>query len=635
MARDDHVLRAVCEHWRKKIEHSRRHKKAVYQDDADRAMSFYNGPRTWNELMMKGGAGPMEGDDFPDPTFKMRVNKAAEMVQLFGPSLYHDNPVRQVNARRPITIPPEFFPDPNYYQAVMRQEMQRKATDDFRANLLSLYLNWTPTATNLRKSARLAVDEALIKGRGCLWTELVQPPNAEFHIVGSSYDTSDNLFIDPDAESLEEAQWIARRCVHPVWWVEREYGLRPGSLRGTLESQAQQAEVDLSPDGEHNRKRGLTADLLVYFKIWSKMGIGGRLSGINPDFAGPLEMFGDYCFLVITKDTPYPLNLPPDLQDAEGADGSEPDVYGRIMQAVAWPIPFWAANQWPVSCLDFHPVSRSPWPMSHLKPAMGELMFLQWAMSFLVGKVRNTTRDFIACKKEAAEEIKTALLEGKDLTLLEIDAQHETVQEVIQILQMPSMNTDIWKVIAAVEQNFERRVGLTELMYGSTTDKQIRSAEEASIRSQSSNIRPNDMAECVEAWMTEATQKEAMASRLLLGPEDVRPIMGDIAAGAWGTFVVATDPFLVARQLEYRIEAGSTRKPNKDRDIANATEAIQTLLPVFQAYAQMTGDLTPLNNLLADFAKSRDMDPERYMLRAPMPVLPASTAGGESPEAAA
>jgi hypothetical protein len=104
--------------------------------------------------------------------------------------------------------------------------------------------------------------------------------------------------------------------------------------------------------------------------------------------------------------------------------------------------------------------------MAHAKAAMGELKFLHWAISFLMGKIRNTSRDFVAVLKEAGEEIKTQILEGRDLTLLEIDATHKTIQEVVQFLQHPPMNQEIWKVIEAVERNFDKRTGLTELMYG-------------------------------------------------------------------------------------------------------------------------------------------------------------------------
>jgi hypothetical protein len=55
------------------------------------------------------------------------------------------------------------------------------------------------------------------------------------------------------------------------------------------------------------------------------------------------------------------------------------------------------------------------------------------------------------------------------------------------------------------------------------------------------------------------------------------------------------------------------------------------IMPVLQAYAQQTGDLGPLNNLLADIAKSRGLDPNRFMLRG-LPALPAVPGESGQPE---
>ncbi len=56
---------------------------------------------------------------------------------------------------------------------------------------------------------------------------------------------------------------------------------------------------------------------------------------------------------------------------------------------------------------------------------------------------------------------------------------------------------------------------------------------------------------------------------------------------------------------------------------------MQTVGPIFQAYATQTGDMGPLNTLLSDYAKSRDLDPSRYQLQAQLPPpQPAQPVGG-------
>lgn len=629
----DPIFRAVASHWITKIKSARDHKRKVFGDYAQQMYSFYAGPVNWDEVMSGLTAGMVREDEFPDPTFKMHVNKAFEFVTIFGPALYYENPVRTVKPRMPVVVPPQFYPNPAEYQALWQQENLRVMTDGLRSVLLESYLNWSPNEFGLDIDSRLAIDEALIKGRGCVWTELHPVPAATFKVVRSNYDSVDHLFVDPDAQCLADAKWIARKCVHPVWQVERDFGLRPGSIRGNLESIARQSDIETDEDLEYDRKRCLTNDLIVYYKIYSKMGIGGRLKGMLRDYAKPLEMFGDYCYVVVAENVAFPLNLPPDLVRDPSFEADPQVIFART----AWPTPFWGDGGWPVACLDFHAVHGCPWPMAHLRAGLGELKFLNWAMSFLSGHLRNSCRDFVAIKKSAGEEIKTSILEGKDLTLLEIEEDSPgMISEIVQFLQHPAINGDVWRLIEAVEENFDKRVGLTELMYGGTGATQPRSAEEVSLRNQNMNVRPADMGKQVESWQARIAANEALAARYHLLPDDVRPVLGDMGATAWTQYVASRDVPTICHQLDYRIESGSTRRPNKNAQIAHMSQGFQALAPLLQAYGQATGDMQPLNNLLGDYAQSLDLDPARYQLRAappqPTPGNPGAPPGPEQAE---
>lgn len=655
----DHPLRPIIQQWRDKIKLAAEHKWKKFGDDAAEAARFYNGPHDflYNSRMGSASKGfVIDEDTVSAPSFGMTVNKAAELVQLFGPILYHKNPIRQVNSRKVPEIPQSLIMaqvqqqvqqmglsmnDPMvaaqaeqqvlmtaqmmYSQAQQQTIMMREA-DKARADILSFYLNYTPNALDLKTEARSAIDEALIKGLGCLWTELYQPEGLGITMVGTFYDTVDNLLIDPDAETLRDAKWIAKRCIHPIWQVEKEYSLPPKTLRGNMESLNRYAENMSDEDADYNRKTGHSNDLLVYWKIFSKMGIGGRLVGVPQSLKDSLEVFGNFCYIVICDELPYPLNLPPQMLEAPGSP---------VDQAIQWPTPFWADGTWPFTPIAFHWVPRSPWPMGHLKPAMGELKFLDWVYSFIASKIRISCRDFLAVQKSASSELKELILSGKDYTLIEIEKQHGTINEVVQFLQHPQFNGSIWEVVQAVERNFAQRTGLSELMYGQTSH-QYRSAAEAETKRSQLNIRPDDMASLVEEAMTEVARKEALACRWHLEAKDISPVMGPIGAQLWTELVESSDPAEVLYQLEYRIEAGSARKPNKDRDAANLQQAMQIILNPLFTYGSTYGDWAPFNKLIHDWARSIDLDPEGYALTAqplpPPPPMPAEAPpeGGDS-----
>lgn len=626
----DPLLRSIAYKWTQLIRQGADHKKQVFGNSAEECANFFNGPKSWSECMSGGFHSGIEGvgisEGVPAPDFQVCVNKTFEFVTIFGPSLYYENPVRTVKPRAPVQIPWDFFPDPMLWEIMMQQENMRVRIDGLRGVLLETMLNWSPSEFRLDRESRAAIDEALIKGRGCLWTELYQPPGTNFRCVRSKWESVDDLIIDPDATSLQNATWIARHRRLPSWQVERDYGLRRGSIRGNSESQATQALALNSTEMQYDRKRGLTNDLLDFYQVWSKMGLGGRLWNMNPAIRAATEPFGDYSYLVVAESIPFPLNCPPDVYNDPSFSGDKDKVFSRF----AWPTPFWSAERWPVACLDFHVQHNCPWPFPHLKAGMGELKFLNWAMSFLIGKIRTTSRDFIAIKKSAGEEIKTAILEGKDLTLLELEADHGTISELVGFLQHPAINGDIWKIIAAVEESFDKRVGLNELMYGQGGATQIRSAAEFQGRNSNMNVRPADMAKQVEAWATEVAANEGAALRYHLRGNDVQIVMGEMGSYCWNLYVATTDLVEAFRQLEFRIEAGSTRRPNKELEVQTMSTLAQTLLPLMQQYSTATGDVRPLNNLVADYVKALSLDPSRYQLSMPMqqPEAPGQPSAG-------
>lgn len=635
--------------WQEKIRlgFDKKHKR--FGAEAEEGMKFFQGPYEFlygtkhmaQDKHFKQEFDESDDSEIPAPRFQMTVNKVAEIVQIFGPVLYHTNPTRQVNPREHI-LPdadlmaafatpnqppagpgqqPMMSPQQMMLQQLYQQGIQSRAIDKFRAKLLETYQNYTPNALDLKTESRQAIDEALIKGMGVLWPQVYQPPAGGKKMIGSFYDSVDNLVIDPDATSLRDAKWVARRRIMPVWEAERKFGWAPGTMKPNLESLNRQAEVQSDPDGHYLRATGQTNDLITYFEIYSKTGMGGRLLGSNPQMTAELEAYGDYCYLCIAPSVRTPLNIPDALLDMPPDQGRQ-----AIMQAVQWPTPFWADDEWPFATIAFHWIPGDPWPMSHLSPGMGELKFLNWAFSFIAGKIRISSRDIVAVLAEASEEIKSAILHGTDYELITIKGSNgKTIDQIVQFLQHPQFNADIWRVIEAVMDLFDKRVGLSELMYG-LSSKQMRSAQEAEIKSDAVNVRPDDMANKVEDAMSQLARLEALAIRWHLTGQDVAPVMGPVGQALWDQFITPADPSELLYSLEYRIEANSVRKPNRERDAANAQQLTQTYAPFFEQLAAQ-GLTGPFNTMLQRWADSIDMKTDGLLLpdgiQMPQPTKPA------------
>jgi hypothetical protein len=628
-------LCAVVQAWMSKINLGLEFKRKRFQKDADLGMKFLSGPADW--MYGKNRAGREDrryfdeddGGDIPAPKFKMTVNKTAEMVQLFGPTLYHKNPNRVVTPRQvPVPSPglvQVFGSDPATMMWVLpslQSSAAARAVDQARADIMQQLLNFTPNALGLKEQSRFGIDEGIIKGAGVLWCEVWQTPTGQ-RMVGNFFDSVDNLVIDPDATSLEGAKWIARRRVQPVWEAERRFQLPAGTLKATSESGNRAAEVDSDPTGVANylRQRGQTQDLITYWDVFSKTGVGGRLSTVDASYQQELDYYGDYAYLAVSNAHDWPLNVPDGLWDLEATQARQ-----TIAERLRWHTPFWADGTWPCSVLGFHHVPNDPWPLSHLSPGMGELMFLNWAYSLMTGKLRITFRDFIVFLEECGEDVKRAVLHGADMEAIAIKgSQNKPITDLVSFLQHPPFNTDIFNVLDRVAEQFDKRVGLNELLYGQSS-KQYRSAAEAEVKQAGSNIRPDDMAVKVEDWMAEAARKEAIASRWHLSGQDVLPILGPFGADLWNRLVVPTDPTTILYGLDYRIESGSVRKPNREKQAQNAKDALTTLLPMFQGLAQ-GGFVDPFNALIKFWGESIDLNTDAFTLNVPAPAAPPPAAG--------
>ena len=634
------VLKAIAATWLKKIELAVKHKRP-FTLDAREAMDFFDGPHNWFWKNEYSHSQFGYNRSITPPGFRMQVNRVFEVVKLFSSVLYHRNPIRTVTSKKFPEIPPEALGmdlnDPNVQQQLQMTMQQSDSQNLIRAvvaKLLAAYLNYTPNELDLKTHSRRVVDEAIIKGGGVWWVELVTDPGSQQNMIGSFADSVDNLFLDPDATEIEDITWCAKRCIHPVDVVAKQYGVDVERLRGALESRDTPENDDyayVNDDRQSAARRvGKTNDLMTYYKIWSKTGFGDRLKDAPKDQRGSFDGIGDNAYIVVARGVPFPLNAPPEMLEEQVDE--QTGVPQSMFAAVQWPIPFWAeANGWPFKMLSFHRKPGYVWPISHIKPGVAELRFLCWAFSFLAQRVATSCETLIGVSKAADQDIKDQILahsEGgfKIIELSEILGR--SVNDVISVFQTPNVSSELFQVIEAVTEMLEKRLGLTELVYG-MTNKQIRSATEASVRQEQINIRPDDMAECVENCMTDVARMEALAARWLLSPEDVAPVVGPLGALAWGQHVSSMEPIQVAKEFDYRIEAGSARKPNKATKQDQMSAALQNLGPVLSGLIQ-AGVVDPFNALIKDWADSLDLDATPYLV--PLPPPPPPPPGAMAPQ---
>lgn len=615
-----HPLAYLCEDWLSKIALGIKQRDERFGKYAQECMDFFDGPNNcmWQEQYAKGPQGFLQQDGML-PLFQIQVNKLFEAQALFGPALYSQNPNVMVTPLQHPEVSPTalgFAPDDPMYQQLFMEDQIDKERKAACANVKQAYLNWLQHETDKKAHARRAITEALIAGLGILEVAMYQPPSSEITMPKAKYLSWKDLSVDPDAEYWENVNWIAIRRVEARNKVEERFGLFPGDLKGQYQSGNAQATAQGRREVNQNRP-GDSFDLVEYWEIFSKNGMGDKFKGRNED-SPPIDFteWGDYCYLVVAKGVPFPLNMPSNVLL------EETDPEALIMRA-QWPIPFWfdasADGGWPIVRISFYESIKSIWPIGMFKPAIGELRFVNWCLSFLADKVAQSCTTYLGVMKSAGVEIQKQLKGGMSpFKILEISqVTGKSLKEAVEFLNAPEFPQHIWTMLEAVLELIDKRTGLTELVYG-LTSRQIRSATEATVRDSNLSVRPDDMAQSVENALSLVNVREMQAARWFCEAKDIEPAVGRMGAMIWEILVMNQKVDYVVRDYVYRIEAGSARKPNKQGKIAQLQELGQIILPTAQALA-LAGMPAVFNAYITDMMKAMDLDPSPYLIQLPPP----------------
>lgn len=680
--------------WVDKIELASKRKYNDFDRYAEDCWKFYAAPN--HDFLYSGdGALAAWGGAVSSKAPKVTINKSFEMVDVFLPFMHHRNPTRVMQGRRPevppdaqlALMPPEVIEgatqqvmqqrmmqlqqqmqmggmgmDPMMAQQQMQMAMQQPPSveelsailippdtkvpiERVRKLLMEAYLNYTPHELDLKRESFKGLTEGLVAGRGVWWTESF--PTTRGRMVGTFHTPIADFGCDPDHCIARDWEFCYRRRVEPKWRVLKRFPhLNPEFLKadGTSHDGLARYRSYGTVDAHRKKNEGTSCDLVTYFEVWSRCGVGGRLHGAAPDLQAQVEGLGDNVILFITDNYPFPLNLDPgQLAMPEGPEKEE--AAAMMVDGLKWPIPCYqdAVWPWPFALLDFHYQPDSPWPVSHLRPALGEQMMLNFIWSNVAERIRLSGHGkWLLDKKkidaEWSENFESFLNEIFIPTKLK---SGERLEDIAKYLEAPQMNKDIWEAALAFERMFEQRTGVSELLTTGGTSRQLRSAAEAHMRERYSQNRPEAMADTYDDTQNRVSRNEAVAIRLTLDGAAIAPWFGEqydptISAEQpimqvgpytqmWMQTVFSPDPDEVLAETDFRIEAGSMRKPNVQEMGTALIESAQYVLPKFQQES------------MAGFPQNEQVWLDQYsklnhMPRFQVPLMPPPMPQGPPPE---
>lgn len=604
--------------WKNRLESARQSKQG-FTDVANQCRAFYSEDCgfMWGSEFRNKYVGDIEK---PDVT--VTINKAFDFVSIIGPYLFWEYPTRYCKPYEPIEVDPAIFGDSNQnplaqqqFQMMEQMRTQGHAVAKLQADLMQRYQGYSQREQRdpLQKEAARSIVDAMLTGRGLLWPEKYSFPASGRTLTGLFHGKVDDFFIDPDCNdpALKTAKWIARRHVSPVYEVERRFGLKEGSLKEYASTESNDSKiVNSSPTDRVKRDNGQTHDRIVWYEIFSKCGVGTRQHDVDSTLHETFdEMIGDYAYLVVSPHVPYFLNASPEaIKSAEDDD--------EIMEMLAWPFPSWMDDRWPVAILDFYIDTNSCWPVAPLAPALGWLITMNILVSAAVQNAYENRKQLIGTIESVADSVEEALSKGGSAVIRLKDNINEDINKVVQYLNRPGMNNDIWHAINYCSQEFNKATNLVDFMYAESTT-QDRSAKTTSAKEEKSGVRPEKMSMDVAWWMTEAAELEKILAAFEVEGSDIAGLLGPMGAQLWDEFITSADPEEVCRAMSVVCEASEMRRPSRERDTANLQNASSFLIPMFQQWAAGRGDaegVEPLNAFLKSWGRAMDMDVEEWEL---------------------
>lgn len=508
------------------------------------------------------------------------LNWAQLFVDVMAPYVCAAVPNRLVTPIRP-QLPPELS---TTRPEIAQQQMIADERDRMTCFQLQEVLNWSPRAYDAKRESRMAVNEALAKGRGVAFLELDDAPirskdGTPFRMPVLRAESVDNLGIDGDCIHYRDAGFIYRRRSQPAYEIARLWGEDAAKLRAAakqgIKSQQEEALNTVTPTSTDPT----TSDVLTYYEFWSQIGLGEKLVGAPEDlkdqavFATAIEQLGRYVHFAILPGMDRPLGLDPDKLTALAAQASEPpegapeakeksgageDVsLGAILEgqeaeqkpsaegdladpmlmqvlsaALEWPIKTYGRiyNPWPCAMLDFKPRVDSAWPKAILEAALPLQRFLDRIYEHIISRVRKAGRDVFVYDPAIGDDIIQAIRGIDDLRMVPMadpGKLKESIEAMIYCIKFPEMNKDIFAVIKLAWDAFREITGISSELLGGVPRAQDRSAEASKIKGSGLSRRPDDYAEAVEAWESEKCALEAIAWRMLADQEFVAELFGE------------------------------------------------------------------------------------------------------------
>jgi hypothetical protein len=361
-------------------------------------------------------------------------------------------------------------------------------------------------------------EEAEIEDGVTLETELVIVEDRPFVERVSPFD----VFVDPDATSVEKCKWVAQRIRRPLEDVRSD-------KRYNRQARADAAASHYSRwSAEEGRPRQSREESDAYVDVWEFYDVA----------KGTLSVFADGCdgFLVNPMKMPYAFGHP------------------------------------------FHMIRNYDVP-EHFYP-MGELEAiepLQYELNATRTQMMNHRKRFSRkwlYKESAFDNPGREALESDEDNVMVPVISDEPLGAVVQSMPAVVNPPDMYNVSGMILSDIDRISGVAEFMRGGASEIS-RTATEAAMMQDAMNARTSDKLAEVERAIAEAAKRLIGLAQQFMTGEHVARVVGSSAMPIWINF----DRDYIMGEFDFEVEAGSTQPVNESFRRQMALQMVDAMAP--------------------------------------------------------
>lgn len=455
---------------------------------------------------------------------RMLVNMAFATINVIGPSVAVNHPKITVGARKPDDGDRAIVTEAiiNYWwRHYDCQKELRRAVDDY----LILGHGWIKVGYSFVEEEK--VKEVMTEEDGgvedpeqgmSLETEIVVVEDRPFIERISPYD----VFVDPDATTMENAKWIAQRIRRPMIDVKNDTKYNKQARNNSVASSYSKWTTD---DGNRNRPK---PDSDAYVDVWEFYDIKRGVMAVFCD--------GGDSFLVSPHKMPY--------------------AFGH---------PFVMMRNYDVP-EHFYPMGE----LEAIEPLQYELNATRTQM---MNHRKRFSRKWLYRETAFDQDGRNALESDEDNVMVPVISD-EPLSSVVVSMPAVVNPPDMYNVSGLIQQDIDRVSGVAEFMRGGASEIS-RTATEAAMMQDAMNARTSDKLAEVERTIAGAARRLIGLAQQYLTGEHVARVVGSQAMPIWIQF----DRDYIMGDFDFEVEAGSTQPVNESFRRQMALQMVDAMAP--------------------------------------------------------